>query len=69
MYKNEIFFENHENGMEVAKLLLTEGYVVMLSYEEDLLVINFEGCPDRYPDRNYVVFMSRYEFDENYILK
>lgn len=40
MYKNEITFENHETGMEVAKLLLTEGYVVMLSYEEYLLIVN-----------------------------
>lgn len=69
MYKNEITFEDHKNGMEVAKLLLTEGYVVMLSYEDDLLVINFEECPDRYPDRNYVVFMSSNEFDKDYVLK
>lgn len=67
MYRNEIAFKNHETGMEVAKSLLTEGYVVMLSYEEHLLIVNFEWCPDRYPDRNYIVFMSREEFEENYV--
>ena len=67
MYRNEIAFENHETGMEVAKSLLTEGYVVMLSYEEHLLIVNFEWCPDRYPDRNHVVFMSCDEFEENYV--
>lgn len=67
MYRNEIAFKNHEIGMEVAKSLLIEGYVVMLSYEEHLLIVNFEWCPDHYPNRNYVVFMSRDEFDENYV--
>lgn len=67
MYKNEIAFKNHETGMEVAKSLLTEGYVVMLSYEEYLLIVNFEWCPDNYPNRNYFVFMPRDEFEENYV--
>ena len=69
MCKNEIVFENHETGMEVAKRLLTEGYVVMLSYEENLLIVNFEWCPDRYPNRNWVVFMSVEDFEEKYTLR
>lgn len=64
MYKNELTFYNHENGMKVAKMLLEENNVVMLSYEEDLLVLNWEWTPSAQPDRNYVVFMSRDEYEE-----
>ena len=33
--RNELVFKNHENGFKVAKMLLDEGNVVMLSYEEE----------------------------------
>ena len=55
-------FINHDNGLKVAKMLLEEDYVVMLSYEEDLLVVNYEYAP--HSDRNFVVFMSTEEYDE-----
>ena len=38
--KNELVFKNHENGFKVAKMLLDEDNVVMLSYEEEFLVLN-----------------------------
>lgn len=63
MYKNEIAFENHENGMKVAKALLDEDYVVLLSYEEQLLIVNYEWS-ECGADRNDVVFMRRDEYDE-----
>lgn len=66
MYNNEVVFDNHENGMKVAQILLEEGYVVMLSYEEQFLVVNWEWCPSDYPDRNDVIFMSREVFEEKY---
>ena len=59
---NELSFYNHEKGLEVAKALLDENYVVLLSYEEDLLILNYEYAPDS--DRNYVVFQSRDEYEE-----
>ena len=62
MYRNEISFHNHQVGMEVAKALLNEHYVVMLSYEEDLLIVNYEYS--RYSDRNDMVFMPRDVFEE-----
>ena len=34
--RNQLVFKNHENGYQVAKILLDEGKVVMLSYEEEL---------------------------------
>ena len=63
MYKNEIAFKNHKNGLVVAKALLDEDYVVMLSYEEQLLIINYEWS-ERGADRNDVVFMRRDEYEE-----
>ena len=63
MYKNEIVFKNYNKGLEVAKALLDEDYVVMLSYEEQLLVLNYEWS-ERGADRNDVVFMRRDEYEE-----
>ena len=61
--RNELTFHNHVKGMEVAKTLLDEDYVVLLSYEEDLLVLNYEWS-ERGADRNDVVFMREDEFYE-----
>ena len=63
MYKNEIVFKNYNKGLEVAKALLDEDYVVMLSYEERLLVLNYEWSENG-ADRNDVVFMRRDEYEE-----
>lgn len=62
MFKNELAFKDHFNGMAVAEMLLDEDYVVLLSYEDDLLIINYEWSENN-ADRNDVVFMSRYEYD------
>lgn len=64
MFNNEISFKDHYNGMAVAEMLLEENYVVLLSLEEDLLILNYEWAPNS--DRNDVVFMPRYEFEEKY---
>lgn len=66
MFRNEIAFKDHKRGMEVAKALLDESYVVLLSYEENLLIINYEWS-ECYANRNDVVFMSRWDFEENYV--
>jgi len=64
MYKNEIAFKDHFNGMTVAEMLLEEGNVVMLSYEDDLLIVNWEWCESGFANRNDVVFMSQWEYEE-----
>lgn len=51
--------------LEVAKTLIDEHYVVLLSYEENLLIVNWEYSPES--DRNDVVFMGREEFEEEYV--
>ena len=62
--RKEFVFKNHERGFKVAKMLLDEGNVVMLSYEEEFLVLNWERCESGYADRNEIVFMRRDEYEE-----
>lgn len=64
MFKNELSFYNHERGMAVAKALLDEHYVVLLSHEENLLILNYEWSLSS--NRNEVVFMRRDEFEEEF---
>lgn len=61
--KNELVFKNHDNGFKVAKMLLDEGDVVMLSYEEEFLILNWEWS-EHGADRSDVVLMRRDEYDE-----
>lgn len=63
--KHELTFKDHNRGFDVARLLLNEGYVVMLSYEEDLLIVNYEWSENR-ADRNDMVFMRRDEYEEEF---
>ena len=63
-YIGELAFENHVNGLEVAQKLIDEHYVVMLSKEENLLILNYTYS--QYANRNDVVFMSHEEFDDKY---
>ena len=60
--KNEIAFTSRENCMEVARILVEESNVVLISREEDLWILNYEYS--EYSDRNDVVFMSQEEFYE-----
>ena len=63
---NELAFETADAAFEVVGRMLTDGhYVVMLSREEQLWIVNYE-----YSDlcnRNDVVFMRRDEFEEKYM--
>ena len=65
MMENELAFETPEAAFETARQMLTSGhYVVMLSREEKLWILNYtysDLC-----DRNDVVFMSRDEFESEY---
>ena len=63
--KNEIAFETAEAAFETVRQMLTDGhYVVMLSREEQLWIVNYE-----YSDlcnRNDMVFMSCDDFYDKY---
>ena len=65
----EIAIKNKENAYTIAKILLSEGYVVMLSEEEDLTIIDMVFSSDEVADRNDVTFMSNDELEEKYYLK
>ena len=73
MLRNELSFRNHEDGMMVAAALIKANYVVLISTEEDLLILNYEWSESGWKyggaDRNDVVFMLRDEFEEKYYEK
>lgn len=63
---NELAFETAEAAFETVRQMLTDGhYVVMLSREEELWIVNYEYSDLN--DRNDMVFMRRDEFDEKYL--
>lgn len=63
---NELAFETAEAAFETVRQMLTKGhYVVMLSREEQLWIVNYEYSD--LCDRNDVVFMSREDFEEKYV--
>lgn len=55
---NEIAFKNEADAFAVAKLLLKNGYAVMITDEEKLTIVNFVWTPN-YANRNGVVFQAR----------
>ena len=61
--ENILAFRDHKNGIEVTKALLEEGYVVMLSYEEELLILNYEWSENN-ANRNDMIFMRRDKYEE-----
>ena len=61
--KNELAFADYERGFDVARALLDEGYIVMLSYEEEFLILTYEFS-EHGADRNDVVLMRHDEYEE-----
>ena len=59
---NEIAVKSFANAETLAELLLDEGYVVMISREEKLYIVNYLWTP--HADRNEVCFMDRSEMEE-----
>ena len=64
--EGELVFETPDAAFETVRQMLTRGhYVVMLSREEQLWVVNYQ-----YSDtcnRNDVVFMNQEDFEEKYV--
>lgn len=61
----EIAVHDFDDAVQIAKILIKNGNVVMLSTEEDLTIINFLWSQND-SDRNDVVFMDRSDFDMYY---
>ena len=62
--RDEIAVHDKEVALKIIDLLVDQDYVVMLSREENLYIINY--LYSQYSDRNDVVFMDREEFDVKY---
>lgn len=58
--KNEIACRSREVALQIASLLMEEEYVVMLSREEQLTIVNYLWTSNG-SNRNYVAFESREE--------
>lgn len=63
---NEIAVHSYESALNIQKELIDNGYVVMLSREESLWIINWIFDPTQTSNRNAVIFYSRedYEWEE-----
>lgn len=59
----ELIFHDFDSCSSVAETLLEEGYVLLLSREDSLYVLNYIWTKENYADRNDVVFMDRAEFE------
>lgn len=62
--RDEIAVHDKEVALKIIDLLVDQDYVVMLSREENLYIINY--LYSQYSDRNDVVFIDREEFDMKY---
>lgn len=65
MSEIEIAVNDYHDATTIAEILMNNNYVVMMSREEQLYIINAiwsAGC-----NRNDVVFMDRGEFEEKYM--
>ena len=60
---NEIAVKSFANAETLAEILLDEGYVVMISKEEKLYIVNYLWSPND-ANRNDVCFMDRGEMEE-----
>ena len=61
--RNELAFTDYDRGFDVARALLDEGYIVMLSYEEEFLILSYEFS-EHGADRNDIIFMRRDEYED-----
>ena len=59
----EIAFKDKDRAVDVMRDLVEEGYVVMLSAEERLYIVNYIWSPSG-ADRNDVTFMSNDNFED-----
>ena len=58
----ELTFKSFDSATVIADMLMDEGYVILLSREEDLYIVNYIWS-ERGADRNDVVFMDRCDFE------
>ena len=65
MSEFSVAIHDYDQACALAKILMDNDYVVMLSVEEQLYIVSAIWS-ERHADRNDVVFMDRCEFEEKY---
>ena len=66
MSEFSIAVNSDEDACELSLILLKNDYVTMISREESLYIVSAIWSQGR-ADRNDVVFMDKYEFEEKYV--
>ena len=66
MSEFSIAVNSYEDAYELSLILLKNDYVTMISREESLYIVSAIWS-ERHADRNDVVFMDKYEFEEKYV--
>ena len=66
MSEFSVSVHNYDDACTLAKILMDNDYVVMLSIEEKLYIVSAIWSQG-HADRNDVVFMDKYEFEEKYV--
>lgn len=61
----ELALDTYEDAVATAEILLRNNYVVMLSREAEMYIVNAVFAA--YGDRHDTVFMSRDYFDDTYM--
>ena len=61
---NEIALSSYEETMKLVEVLMNNGYVCMVSREEQLYIVNYIWSMEDYADRNAVCFQSREEVED-----
>ena len=62
---NEIVCKSYSDALSLAEILLNNGYVVLISKEEKLFIVNYEWS-SRDADRNDVIFLNREKFEDEW---
>ena len=66
MSEFSVAVHNYDEACTLAKILMDNDYVVMLSAEDQLYIVSAIWSQG-HADRNDVVFMDKYEFGEKYV--
>lgn len=65
MSEFNVAVHDYDHACTLAKILMDNDYVVMLSIEEQLYIVSAIWS-EHHADRNDVVFMDKCEFEEKY---
>ena len=60
---NELVLTEYEDAIEIQRRLINNGYVVMLSREEQFWVLNWIWDSHDTANRNAVIFISREDYE------